>query len=126
MLCEKMKKYYLQYKPKISLKKAIDKIATHAMLGEHMSKRPTTKAEVCNLLLSLGENPNIMAEKCRNWKENVPYFENLLGSTWNFPGAGKAEIVDLKTNKTIAEENNDTMGTEIDKIIENLEKQKRK
>ena len=32
----------------------------------------------------------------------------------------------VQSNKTIADENNDTMGTEIDKIIENLEKQKRK
>jgi len=32
----------------------------------------------------------------------------------------------VQSNKTIGEENNDTMGTEIDKIIENLEKQKRK
>jgi hypothetical protein len=97
-----MKKYYLQYKSKISLKKAIDKISSHATIGEHMFKRPVSKAETCNLLLSLGENPNEIAERCRDWKENVPYFENSVGPVWDFSGQGKAEIIDPKTNKPIA------------------------
>ncbi len=100
-----MKSYYLQYKTKISLKRATDKIAMHAMLGEHIhsAERPATKADVCNLLLSWGEDPNKLAEKCRDWRKNVPHFENLLGSTWHFPGSGKVEIVDTKTDESIGQ-----------------------
>jgi hypothetical protein len=97
-----MNKNYLQYQSKISLKKAIDKIAIHAMLGEHnISPRPTTKAKVCELLILLGENPNEIAEKCRDWREVVPYFENLLGSTWIFSGSGKAEIIDTHSDESL-------------------------
>jgi len=95
-------KNYLQYKSKISLKKAIDKIAIHAMLGEHyISPRPTTKAKVCELLISLGNNPNDIAERCRNWRETVPDFENILKSTWTFSGSGKAEIVDTNSDESL-------------------------
>jgi len=98
-----MKNYHLQYETKISLKRAIDKIATHAILGQHFAQRPATKVEVCNLLSSWGEDPNKLAEKCRDWREHVPYFENLLGSTWGFPGSGKVEIVDTKSGESIGQ-----------------------
>ena len=99
-----MKKSHLRYKSKISFKVAVEKIAIHAMLGEHnVVPRPTTKKEVCEWFLSRKQNPNIFAEKCRDYRENVPCFENLLGSTWEFSGSGKVEIVDTESGESFGE-----------------------
>ncbi len=98
-----MKNYHLQYRTKISLKRAIDKIVTHAILGTHFAKRPVTKAGVYSLLLSRRKDLNKVGEGCRDWRKHVPFFENLLGSTWDFPGPGKVEIVDTKTDESIGQ-----------------------
>ena len=97
-----MKNYSLRFKSKISLQQAVDKVVYHAMVGEHnISPRPTTKPEACKLLLSWGKNPNEIAEKCRDYREIVPYFENILKPTWQFPGSGKVEIVDTNSFKSL-------------------------
>ena len=101
---DEAKEASLRYKEKISLKKSIDKISAHAMWGDHTYQpRPTTRPEVAELLASWGVDPNKVAEECRDYRAAVPYFENLLGSTWHVgPGNGKAELVDKTTGKVVA------------------------
>ena len=41
----------------------------------------------------------MLVEKCRDPKENVHFFENLIGSTWTVSGGGKMSLVDLTTEE---------------------------
>ncbi|MBT9143339.1 MAG: hypothetical protein DDT32_01613 [Syntrophomonadaceae bacterium] len=93
---------YLRYKAKISLKKSIEKISVHARWGDHRYEpRPTTNLEVAKLLVSLGSDPNRVAEECRDYRVPVPCFENLIESTWNVSGTGKFELIDTTTGEVL-------------------------
>lgn len=40
-----------------------------------------------------------LVEECRDFQSRVPFFENLIGSTWEVTGPGKASTIDLATGK---------------------------
>jgi hypothetical protein len=101
-----MSSVYLQYKPKISLNKSIDKIVVYAIWGDHTHQpRPKNKGEVTRLLSAMGFDLNKSAEECRNYKIPIPFFENLIKHTWDVHtyNGGKASIVDRNTDDVIAE-----------------------
>ncbi len=79
-----MERCTLQYKDNISKKQAREKICAHAMYGNHgIRPRPTSIQEVQQYFLGKGINTNTLTELCRNPKEPVPDFENLIRSTWH-------------------------------------------
>jgi hypothetical protein len=93
----------LRYKLKISQKKAIEKICVHAMWGDHsFEPRPVTKSDVVKALLSIGIDPNKVAEECRNFLKPVPRFENLVSTTWNVSGTAEVKIVNETTGEVLA------------------------
>ena len=88
------------------LKQARDKIITYGVFGDHHREpRPTDGREVAALLVSLGVNPGGLAEKCRDYRQPVPFFENAAGATWFFcsSGRGKAGVVDRETGEVVSE-----------------------
>lgn len=94
----------LQYRPKISLRKAWDKIFTYAISGEHnFHPRPQAPDDVIRLFLNMGINPNCIAEECRDFRRPVPFFQNMLGYTWTahvYKG-GTVGIIDNTTGEDI-------------------------
>lgn len=77
----------LQYKVKISKKQSRGKICAHAMYGNHDIKpRPISIQEVQRYFLGKGIDTNKLTDLCRNPKEPVPDFENLIRSTWRASG----------------------------------------
>jgi hypothetical protein len=101
-----MERAHLRYKPKLSLEQARDKIITYGVFGDHHREpRPTDGREVAVLLLSLGLNPDELAEKCRDYRQPIPFLENRAGSTWFFcsSGRGKAGVVDRETGEVVSE-----------------------
>ena len=78
-----MATHKLQYKSILSKKQAKDKICAHAMFGNHGKDfRPKSPREVQVYFLRRGINPDKLVEECRNYKNFIPDFENLIGSTW--------------------------------------------
>ena len=62
-----MRVCHLRYKPKMSLKKSIEKISVHAKWGDHTYQpRPKTNLAVAKLVISLGSNPDKLAGACRD------------------------------------------------------------
>jgi hypothetical protein len=83
-----MATHKLQYKSKLSKNQAKDKICAHAMFGNHgKTPRPKSPQEVQAYFLQKGVNTDRIVEECRNYKNFVPEFENLVGSTWKTEGA---------------------------------------
>lgn len=94
----------LRYRQKISFKKSMDKIWAYAVWGEHRYEpRPQTFREVAQFFLDRNVNPNIVAERCRDYTEIVPYFQNLIGTTWTAVGEGGFAIFDKRTGKVVEE-----------------------
>jgi hypothetical protein len=78
-----MAKHKLQYKSRLSKNQAKDKICAHAMFGDHgNTSRPRSPQEVQAYFLKKGINTDRLVEECRNYKNFIPDFENLIGSTW--------------------------------------------
>jgi len=95
-----MEEYRLQCRLKISKKLAIEKICAHAMYGNHGNIfRPKSKKEVYIYFKSKGINPFELAESCRNPKNKVPEFENLLGPTWE--AMGVVSLVDNRNGEEV-------------------------
>lgn len=94
--------FTLQYKPKISRRQARNLIAAFAMFGDYPHgpssvPRPTSMRETAIALFKLGVDPDRLAEQCRDYNVHVPYFENLLTSTWRTVGSPKVSLVDRTT-----------------------------
>lgn len=90
-----METYTLQYKTKLSKQQARAKICAHAMYGNHgVNPRPTSIKEVQQYLLAKGINTDKLTDQCRNHKEPIPDFENLIGSTWRSSGSVNVSLVD--------------------------------
>lgn len=86
-------KTILQAKAKISKKMALEKIVAHSLFGDHHHEpRPRNTAEVEIFFRQAGIDPNELIQRMRDPSENLPYFENLIGSTWEICG-GKAEVL---------------------------------
>ena len=90
-----MKEHRLQLRPKISRKASHDMIIMFAKYGNHGEKAIfKSDADVKRYMEHRGIDFQKLVELCRNFKENVPYFENLMGSTWTISSGCKAAVVD--------------------------------
>lgn len=56
-------------------------------------------ADVKRYLASKNTDFNKLVEYCRTFRNNIPHFENLIGSTVSTFGGGKISIIDKKTGK---------------------------
>ena len=82
-----MTEYKLRYVPKLSRKQSINKILAHATFGDHKhSFRPKDGRDLNIYFIERGAKPSDLIEKCRDPRQHVPVFENLIGSTWAGPG----------------------------------------
>lgn len=89
-----MREYKLRYRPKLSLKQAIAKISDFGIHGEHgFRPRPSTPKDVADFFLRKGIDPNRVAEACRNYRETIPFFENILKHTWKVGAEGDSKVV---------------------------------
>jgi len=79
-----MKETKLQRKDKISPREARELILTLAKYGNH-------SIDI--------EYFNNIVQKCREFQTPVPFFENLISSTWNILGSAKVTRVDTKTGQ---------------------------
>lgn len=83
---------------KLSRERAFEKIAVHARAGIHLqSPRPTTKEDTARFFLRRGIDSRDVAERCRDHRAHVPFFENLVGATWRTTGT--VSIVDNETGE---------------------------
>ncbi len=72
---------------------AIDKIVSHTLYGDHHHQpRPRNKNEAEIFFRKVGIDPQALIKSMRDPSENLPYFENLIGSTWEISG-GKAQVL---------------------------------
>lgn len=77
----------LRVKERISRKQAIDKITAHALYGAHHHEpRPKSNSDFEKYFRQKGIDPKKLIEEMRYPKSQLPYFENLMGSTWNIVG----------------------------------------
>jgi len=82
-----MTEYKLRYVPKLSKKQSINKILAHATFGDHKNSfRPKDGRDLNIYFIERGVKPSDLIEKCRDPRQHVPVFENLIGSTWTGPG----------------------------------------
>lgn len=80
---------------KISAKEAASKISAYVIWGEHdIEPRPKSPQEVYRLLRNRGINPEQLAEKCRDYKAPIPFFQNLFGTSWTTHGDLNVAIID--------------------------------
>lgn len=88
----------LKPKEKVSRKASINKIVAHAKYGNHGEvERPKTNDEVELFYRRRGVEPQDLIEKMRNPTHLLPFFENLIGSTWTVTG-GKTSIIGREGN----------------------------
>lgn len=58
-----------------------------------------TDADVKRFFSAQGMDFQNVVQKCREFRKSVPFFENLIGSTWNVSGNAKVSRVDAKTDQ---------------------------
>ncbi len=89
-----MSEYILKFREKISRRASHDMILTMAKFSfRGKSIQFTTDASVKRYLKKHGADFKQIVEKCRIFKENVPFFENLIGSTWTVAEGAKLAVV---------------------------------
>lgn len=85
----------LAYKPKLSRRASQELILLFAKHGNHYhNENFTTDASVKKAFQIKGLDFKSLVEKCRTPQESVPFFENLIGSTWTVSGGAKMALVD--------------------------------
>lgn len=90
-----MTEHKLRLRPKISRRASHEMILMLAKYGNHGDKSVfRTDADVKRYLERRGIDFQRLVEQCRSFGENVPYFENLVGSTWIVSTGAKAAVVD--------------------------------
>jgi hypothetical protein len=89
----------LEYYPKISLKRSEEMIFMMARWGNNTHGINDIE-KVPSFYDQRGIKFKEIVEKCRNWPEPVPIFENLIGPTWRVSNASLSRI-NLSTGKTI-------------------------
>lgn len=95
-----MKEHRLQLRLKISRKTSHDMILMFARYGNHGEKAVfKSDADVKRYMEHRGIDFQNLVELCRNFKENIPFFENLVGSTWTISSGCEAAVVDKLNGK---------------------------
>lgn len=98
-----MAKYKLQYKPKISRRSSKEMILLFAKYGNHglgdFGASLNSDADVKRFVASQGSDFDRIVERCRDFSENVPFFENLVGGTWEVTPGATVSIVDNNTKE---------------------------
>lgn len=89
-----MLEHRLQLRPKISRKSSHEMILMFAKYGHNERNVFKSDADVKRYMEHQGLDFEKLVDLCRDFKENVPYFENLVGSTWSISAGGKAAVVD--------------------------------
>lgn len=75
-------------------------ILMFAKYGNHGEKTAfATDADVKRYLTRCGIDFQRLVDLCRAFNENVPYFENLAGSTWTISSGAKAAVVDKQSGE---------------------------
>lgn len=127
-----MKDTKLQRKEKISWHASRELVLTMAKHGNHYydtyyNINLRTDDEVKRFFSTRGVDFQDVVQKCRLFKKSVPFFENLIGSTWHVLEGTQVSRVDANTGKKNLEVNGPgtiTMSTywaqyeEAEKIIE--------
>jgi hypothetical protein len=94
----------LQYEPRLSRQDAGTKLLMYAMYGEHTNRpRPTTPEQAQALIASLGLTWDSMVESCRDYRQPVLHFENMLRGTWTTEGGGQFVVIDNRTGRELAQ-----------------------
>ena len=65
--------------------------------GENVTFK--TDADVKRYLAQRDIDFQTLVEQCRNFNENVPYFENLIDSTWGISPGAKVALIDKQTGE---------------------------
>lgn len=95
-----MIEHRLQMRPKISRRASHDMILMFAKYGNHGDRAAfRTDADLKRYLAHRGIDFQKLVEQCRSFSENVPYFENLVGSTWTVSSGAKAAVVDKQSGE---------------------------
>jgi len=85
----------LTYKAKLSRRSSHELIIIFAKYGNHYhDENFITDASVKRAFKTNGIDFKSLVEKCRTPTESVPFFENLIGSTWTVSGGAKMARVD--------------------------------
>lgn len=88
-------------KPRISRKAAQEMVLLFAKSGNHFHlENFTTDASVQRAFRANGKDFSQVVEACRNPNVPVPFFENLIGSTWTVSG-GTVARVNLATGEEL-------------------------
>ena len=95
-----MREYRLIRKHTIARRASHDLVITMAKYGNHPYKTPFgTDADVKRFFLGQGIDFKQLVEKCRNYQERIPFFENIIGSTWDVTTGTTLSRVDFTTGK---------------------------
>jgi hypothetical protein len=87
----------------ISTAAAQEMVEMFTQAGEHhLAFRFRSTADVESCFQQNGYDFAAVVERCRDPRENVPLFENLLSSTWTV-GAGHVTITDVHLDGTTTE-----------------------
>ena len=99
-----MDEYILKFRERISRRSSHDMVLKMAKLSNHGEKiQFATDASVKRFLKKHGADFKQIVEKCRTFKENVPFFENLIGSTWTASEGAKLSVIDKLDGQTKSE-----------------------
>ncbi len=99
-----MNDYTLKFRKKISRRTSHEMVLMMAKFSNHGEKiKFTTDASVKRHLKRYRADFKQLVEKCRLFKENVPFFENLAGSTWTVSEGAKLAVVDKSDGQTKSE-----------------------
>lgn len=90
----------LIFKDKISRRNSQEMILMMAKFSKHSANANfRSDADVKRFFLSRHIDFQQVVENCRIFKNHVPFFENLVGSTWEIPEGGNAALVDKQTGE---------------------------
>ena len=80
-------------RPRLSRRASHEMVLLFAKAGNHNKpEKFTTDAEVKRAFAANGLNFERVVEDCRDPKVGVPFFENLLGSTWTLQGVSLSQF----------------------------------
>ncbi|MBC8555609.1 MAG: hypothetical protein H8D23_38850 [Candidatus Brocadiales bacterium] len=89
-----MEEHKLQFRQKISRRSAHEMILLFAKHGNHYHQTHfRSDADVKRAFQRNGVDYNQLQDKCRDVKNSVPFFENLVGSTWEISSGATASRV---------------------------------
>lgn len=94
-----MNEYRLQFKPRLARRDAHEMVLLMAKQSEHPFGPFKSDADVKRFLAARGADFDMLVQRCRDYKEQVPLFENLIGSTWTVSGGAIASRVDKESGR---------------------------